>query len=180
MHSKERLTAALTTAQVVALAQVHPSTLNYWISKNLCQPSVIGPSGQRATRYWSVEDLVTVKAVKALREVGCSLQNIRKAKGLLNRHPQTLASATLYYNGRDIWLIDDATDSIVSVLEQAGQAIFSETLLMMTLPLRLWIRNAEKNAQLVDATEIETARRRRRIARQSSRDGRLHLEESTA
>lgn len=149
---------ALTTQQVVKLAGVATSTLNYWVHSGLCQPSLVGPGGKRATRYWSTRDVVAVRAIRALREVGCSLQKLREVRAVLDSVSEDLSGVVLAYTGRDVLLIQ--SDGVQSVLRQVGQVAFEEATFFMTLPLRTWLREAESSAQLID---LESIRARRRL-----------------
>ncbi len=153
---------ALTTAQVAACARVPVTTLNYWVSHGVVAPTLVPPSGQRSPRFWSVQDVVIVRAVKALRDAGCSLQKVSKVRALLEaRHDLDLAAAVLIYDGRDVALVDDLHSAAVGVLAATGQGMFVEVLQFFAMPLRPWYDEATRSSTLVDVGEY----RRRNKAR---------------
>lgn len=153
---------ALTSEQVWKLADVPPTTLNYWVSKGLCGPSLLASMGKRFVRYWSVQDVVAVKAVKALRDAGCSLQRVSLVQELLQKHwGVALGSSVLYWDGRkDVLRIDDS-GAIISVIAETGQQLTNEVVHMMTFPLRAWIEQAVAEAGEFDLEQITDARAKR-------------------
>lgn len=155
---------ALDTPTLLACAKIAVSTLNYWVEKGFCTPDIDAGQGRRATRYWSVRDLVVVKTIKALRDAGCSLQNVSKVEKRLTEIWGTdLSNSVLYYNGKDVLILDDA--AIMSVLDEAGQGVFAEALTVLTAPLGKWVEEGNALAKPVDIAEI----RARRVALQGSR-----------
>jgi len=83
---REEKVLALQSAAVSAMSGVPLSTLNHWVAQGLCRPSVLGPAGNRVTRYWHPRDLVVVQSIRALRLSGCSFQTVRKVQHLLEKH----------------------------------------------------------------------------------------------
>jgi len=152
---------ALHTAAVSDASGVPISTLNHWVAQGLCKPSVLGPAGNRITRYWHPRDLVIVQAVRALRLAGCSLRNVRKVQHLLEEQWDTnLADSVLLYDGRDVLIVRDASDRIVSAVREPGQGIFELALSVTTLPIGAWIERAIARSAEVDVA-AEAARRAR-------------------
>jgi DNA-binding transcriptional MerR regulator len=120
--------------------------------------------GKRYVRYWSVQDVVTVRAVKALRAAGCPLQRVREVQEQLDdKWNANIASAVLFWDGRDVLKVEDQGE-IVSVLNETGQQLTLEVVHVMTFPLRIWIEQALSVAHEVDLEELADARRRRETA----------------
>lgn len=165
MAAKADSALGFTTPQVVRLAAIADSTLNYWVREQLCGPSLIGSAGQRYTRYWSVRDLVMVRSIKALREAGCSLAKVREVRSILESEGSDIAASVLFWNGHDV-LRMDSQGEIVSLLADHGQRAFAETVVhFLTLPIRAWTMEAETQASEFDLATIEGRRNRRRVER---------------
>lgn len=151
---------ALDTPTLLALLKIPASTLNYWVEKGFCNPTLDAGSGRRATRYWTVEDLVVLRAIKELRAAGCSLQLVTKIEGRLRTSfDRGLSNAVLYYNGHDVFVEDAGV--IMSLIHDAGQAVFTETLQIATHPLSPWADEGRSRAKMVD---IESIKKRREAA----------------
>lgn len=159
-HSALKL--GLPTPQVASLCHVPISTLNHWVATGLCTPTLVTSSGKRATRFWSVRDVVIARAIKSLRDAGCSLQNVRSVAALLETNwDRNLANSVLFWDGADVLSIDEAGD-VMSLLHQTGQAVIRESVMhLLTFPLGAWIGEASAVAHLVP---VETIRARREQA----------------
>lgn len=152
---------ALDTPTLLALLKIPASTLNYWVDKGFCTPTLDAGSGKRATRYWTVEDLVVLRAIKELRAAGCSLQLVTTVEQRLRESFQSgLSNAVLYYNGQDVFVEEDGV--VMSVVRDAGQVVFAETLQITAFRLRPWVEEGRAQATLVD---IDGIRARREAAR---------------
>src|SRR6218665_285828 len=111
-----RTVEAIDTPTLLACAGIPASTLNYWIEKKLCAPHVEKGSGKRATRYWTVQDLVVVKAVRALRDAGCPLSTVAPVQRPLAEHwNRGLSDAVLYYDGQTVIVVDDLQQAAVTI-----------------------------------------------------------------
>lgn len=153
----------LATPDVLKLCKLAPSTLNNWIDARLCGPSVLGSDGHRAVRYWSVRDVVTVRAIHALRQAGCPLQRVRKVVAALERQwGEGLSETVLLWDGRDVLRLDTA-GNILSVLRQTGQSLISDTVMQLTtIPIGAWENEVRALATNVPVAEIGERRRARR------------------
>lgn len=133
---------AVTTPVVCRLAVIRPSTLDYWARTNLVKASIRGSSGRRVTRLWSVCDVVVVRAMKALRDAGCSLQRLRKARRLIERELGDQSSeAVLYWDGHDVLALLPAGE-LMSTIRAPGQL----ALHIVALPLMTWLEDARAHA----------------------------------
>lgn len=155
------------TPAVSALTGVRPTTLTSWTvgEHPLVQPSVLPSDGRRATRYWSARDLVIVRAIKALREAGCPLRQIRVAALRINEYFNgDLADTVLYWDGHDIIAVNSWGD-IYSLIRHPGQQLIH----VVALPLDTWRQEAEAHNDYkpVDVVEIELRRAKRREQRET-------------
>lgn len=154
-------TLALDTPTLLRLLRVPASTLNYWVARGFCHPTLDAGSGRRATRYWTVEDLVVLRSIKALRAAGCSLQLLAVVEERLRaRFGRGLAGAVLYYDGGDVYVEDDGV--VISLISEAGQGVFAETLQIVAIRLSPWAEEAITLAKPVDIDEIRERRERRK------------------
>lgn len=155
---------ALDTPTLLRLLRVAPSTLNYWVSRGFCHPTLDAGKGRRSTRYWTVEDLVVLRSIKELRAAGCSLQLLSLAEERLRASfGRSLGNAVLFYDGKDILVEEQGV--VVSLITQAGQAVFAETVQVAAFPLRPWTEEAHRLAAPVNIASI----RARRLAAQAAR-----------
>ena len=162
-----RKVLAVDTPTLLRLTGVAPTTLNYWVSREFCAPSLDTGSGRRATRYWTVHDVLVIRAIKRLRDLGCSLQNLAKVRDLLSGLTQkTLGTSVLVYDGSDLMLLDEG--SVVSLLRTRGQAVFVEALVTVSIPMGPWLREARQVAEPIDPVQIRSRRERIATRRQAS------------
>src|SRR5712664_4246016 len=80
---RDHIVDGFSSPAVCALAGIPASTLDYWTRTGLIAPSIHPSTGRRATRWWSLRDLITVRAVRTLRDAGCPLQTLRRAKEVI-------------------------------------------------------------------------------------------------
>ena len=160
----ENKVLAISTPTLLSLVGIPPTTLNYWVNRGFCTPSLDTGVGNRATRYWTVRDVLVIRAIKSLRDAGCSLQNIARIDALLTgAWGLGLADAVLVYDGRDVLIERERT--LISLLSSHGQGVFAEVLTFVALPLSTWAEDAEKRGELIDVDEIRARRAGRRNQR---------------
>ena len=158
MPGKQQVVEGVDTPTLCRLVQVAPSTLNYWIEQGVVQPSIAASSGKRFMRWWTIPDVLTVRAVKALREAGCPLQTVAKAKSQIARlGNQTLGEVVLYWDGDDVIELEQ-WGTLRSAVKHPGQQILH----LVAMPVTRWQRELEPEAVPVD---LEDIRRRRDSAR---------------
>ncbi len=97
--------------------------LDYWARTGLVEPTVREASGSGTQRLYSFRDILVLKVVKKLLDVGISLHNIRTAIGTLrDRGVADLAEITLMSDGTTVYECT-STDEILDLL-QGDQAVF--------------------------------------------------------
>jgi DNA-binding transcriptional MerR regulator len=97
--------------------------LDYWARTGLVEPTVREASGSGTQRLYSFRDILVLKLVKKLLDVGISLHNIRAAIGTLrDRGVADLAEITLMSDGTTVYECT-STDEMVDLL-QGDQAVF--------------------------------------------------------
>jgi len=97
--------------------------LDYWARTGLVEPTVREASGSGTQRLYSFRDILVLKLVKKLLDVGISLHNIRTAVGSLrDRGVADLAEITLMSDGTTVYECT-STDEMVDLL-QGDQAVF--------------------------------------------------------
>jgi len=162
-----RKVLAVDTPTLLRLTNIAPTTLNYWVSRGFCAPSIDTGTGRRATRFWTVHDVLVIRAVKRLRDLGCSLQNLSKVQRLLASLTQkTLGTSVLIYDGHDLFLVDEG--HAVSLLRTRGQALFLETLITVSIPMGPWLREAKRAAEPIDPILIRNRREQIAAKRRAS------------
>lgn len=143
------------------------STLDSWIIKGMCRPSLVPPSGRRAERYWSVRDVVAVRAIRALRQAGCPLSMIQRATLLIEREWQAqLSDTVLVWDGRDLITLTPAGD-VISLVTRAGQSMLEGMVLQpVACPIGTW--ETQLAESLVDRVPKPFADIRARHARRAA------------
>jgi DNA-binding transcriptional MerR regulator len=97
--------------------------LDYWDRTALVQPSVRGASGSGTQRLYSFRDVLVLKLVKSLLDIGVSLQQIRTAiEELRASGINELAGITLMSDGARVYLCT-SHDEVIDLLGR-GQGVF--------------------------------------------------------
>jgi DNA-binding transcriptional MerR regulator len=110
--------------EACALSGVAFKRLDYWARSGFVPPSVRAPeAGYRARRRYSFRDVVELTVVRKLRDVGFSLQALRRIKKLLRRdYHAPFADAWLISDGHDVFELRKKQADIISVLHHPGQS----------------------------------------------------------
>lgn len=162
--TEEHRPEGFTTRQVSDISGVPMSTLHYWAKEEIVRPSLRGSEGRRVTRWWSLSDLVAVRAVKALRESGCPLQTLRRAQAVIEEAwDETIGSTILHWDGVDLLRVGSMGE-VQSVVKHPGQAVLH----LVALPLGEWRAENESDATPVDLGAFVEQRRKREQRRTTS------------
>lgn len=97
--------------------------LDYWATTGLLEPSVRDAEGSGSQRLYSFEDIVTLKVIKRLLDVGVSLQRIRRAIDYVRDRGLSLRNLTLASDGDTVYAATDSSD-VVDLLRR-GQGVFA-------------------------------------------------------
>jgi hypothetical protein len=104
---------------------------------------------------------MVVRAIKVLRQSGVAMSKVRGAVRLLSRlsvDGQNIANAVLFYDGRNLYVVDGRSLSIT--VAPTGQAAFAEVVLTIALPVGMWAQEALGVLQPIDITSVELSRQR--------------------
>jgi DNA-binding transcriptional MerR regulator len=97
--------------------------LDYWARTGLVEPSVRSATGSGTQRLYSFRDVLLLKVIKRLLEVGVSLQQIRAAvHHLRQRGTDDLTQVTLMSDGAGVYECT-SNDEVIDLL-QGGQGVF--------------------------------------------------------
>lgn len=147
---------------------IPPSTLSMWANRGLVVATLLGATGRRSTRYWTPEDYVLIRIVKALRDAGGPYEVIAAAKTVVEGAWDRLDDDHhLYWDGQDLLEVS-RWGQIQSRLQRPGQLLLH----VVATPLQQWHDDAVRNATLYLASDLENLRRRR--------EGILHSRSSRA
>ncbi len=98
--------------------------LDYWARTGLVVPSVRPAKGSGSQRLYSFRDILVLKMVKRLLDLGMSLPNVRAAiERVRERGVDDLASVTLVSDGSSVYEIT-SPDELVDLLA-GGQGVFA-------------------------------------------------------
>jgi DNA-binding transcriptional MerR regulator len=110
-------------AAVLRLTKVSYRNLDYWARTGLVRSSIRQAAGKGTRRVYAFEDLVALRVVKRLRDVGVPLQSIRRAVRYLQAHAgQPLASLSLVADGKKILVRTDEPSRMVDATSE-GQVV---------------------------------------------------------
>jgi len=119
-----------TRPQVAQIVGISYDTLDYWVKSGLITPSVVVPHPSSTRGYFSLSNIVALAAIKALRDRGISLQQVKKIRSEFCHRiglsfEQGLRGGVIVADGHDIltvlYTLDDAVQ-IMSLLK-GGQMI---------------------------------------------------------
>lgn len=106
-----------------AAAGITYRQLDYWARTSLVEPSIRPARGSGSQRLYGFRDILVLRVVKSLLDIGISLQQIRTAVTFLREHGATeLASITLMSDGASVYACT-SRDEVVDLL-QGGQGVF--------------------------------------------------------
>jgi DNA-binding transcriptional MerR regulator len=98
------------------------SALHYWDRTGLVKPSVRPAAGRGSKRLFGFRDLTQLLVVWRLRDMGVSLQRIRKCLAFLQKHAPELeapfAEKSLVTDGETIFLLTDDSDKVLDTLRE--------------------------------------------------------------
>ena len=124
-----------TSADIDAILGLHQRTLDYWDERDVVRPSIQKADGKGTTRLYSYEDLIELRVVMRLRELGLSLQRIQKGLAYLRSSTRRPAKdMVLVTDGKDLFE-KRRGDKLVSVL-RGGQMAFG-VVVLGRIPLEL-------------------------------------------
>ncbi|MGH3665696.1 MAG: MerR family transcriptional regulator [Egibacteraceae bacterium] len=97
--------------------------LDYWTTTGLVTPSVRDAVGSGNQRLYAFDDIVQLKVIRRLLDVGVSLQRIRQAIEFVQERGLSLRNITLMSDGTRVYALDDQ-QQIIDLLQQ-GQGVFA-------------------------------------------------------
>jgi DNA-binding transcriptional MerR regulator len=150
------LDMGFSTPVVSKLTGIPQSTLSHWVSVGLVTPEVRGPSGRRATRYWSKTDLVAVRAILQLRKKGCPLRIVKKVRTKLNEEGGDFHDRVLVWDGQDILLIASWSE-VLSVIKHPGQRVLAPTVLSLEDMMVKATKEVSTKAKAIDGEGLRKA-----------------------
>lgn len=146
-----RIAQGFSSPTVCRITGVAPSTLHYWATTGVVVPSLRQSTGKRATRWWSLSDLIAVRSVRALREVGCPLQTLRRAQEVIRAGwDENLGEAVLHWDGVDLLRLGRVGE-VQSTIVHPGQGILH----VVALPVGAWQAAARDHFEQVDLDRLK-------------------------
>jgi DNA-binding transcriptional MerR regulator len=146
------------TPEAASITGVNAKTLSYWDTSGFLRPGIRRGRGTGSRRRYNFGDLLAIRAVRALRERGISLQRLRRVVAYLQKCRPDLENpvqgAFLLTDGTDVYIKD--RDSLLSALMEPGQGLLFEVFHLS--------RAADEIRAEVLRLERETASRRPRGA----------------
>ena len=98
--------------------------LDYWARTGLVVPSIKGADGSGSHRLYGFRDILLLKVVKRLLDVGISMQQIRAAiLHLRERGVRDLTAVTLMSDGVSVY--EAVSDEEIIDLVHGGQGVFA-------------------------------------------------------
>lgn len=102
--------------------------IGHWDKTGLIKPSIRHATGRGSTRLYSFIDLIQFKVVKQLKDLGVTIQKLRKSLAFLRKHApeieKPLVSLKFLTDGQSIFVLTNDPKAIMDTLKQ-GQLVFS-------------------------------------------------------
>ena len=155
----ERL--AFSAGEACLLSGVAFKRLDGWARSGFITPSVQAPQADyRARRRYSFRDIVELTVARKLRDIGFSLQALRRIQQVLRRdYRAPFADAWLISDGHDVFELRMEQADIISVLRHPGQSCLPFAVLDVGRTVQ----------ELLEATAIQRALTREEIREQIAR-----------
>jgi DNA-binding transcriptional MerR regulator len=100
--------------------------LDYWARTDLIRPSLADAKGSGSRRRYSYRDLLELKLVKTLLDVGIKLENVREAFTYVREQlGEDLSSAKLVLAGKSAVLVRENDELIDVVSRYKGQGVLN-------------------------------------------------------
>lgn len=148
------LVPAVTTTELRESVGLPLATLNSWIQAGVIRPSIAAGAGQRIPRYWSAQDLVTVRTVAALRQAGRPLLELTEiADWIKAAWKVDWPDQVLVWDGAGVRLLGAAQLSLPAT------SPVHNVIHILSLPIGFWRIDAERRA--VQAVDVAALRARR-------------------
>jgi len=134
----------MTVSQVIG---VTARQLGYWDKTGVVTPSIAQAEGRGTRRLYSFLDIVQIRATKALKDQGMSLQRIRRCVAYLRKqrkeveHP--LAELKLLTDGQTIFVLTANKDVILDTLN-SGQLVMSLAIGQLVNDIRTQVEKLTK------------------------------------
>ena len=101
---------------------VPTATLHYWDKTGILKPAVRPAAGRGSRRLYSFRDLVQILVVSRLRDMGLSLQRVRKCLQFLRKNfPELeapLAQLSFVSDGETVFVLTDDPDQLLDTLRE--------------------------------------------------------------
>lgn len=135
---------------IVGTFGIPVSRLHYWDRTNVVKPSLRPAAGRGTKRLYSFRDLVDLVVVANLREMGASLQRVRKCVEFLRQRlpdvENPLAQLSLVTDGQTVFLLTDDAETVLDTLRK--QFVWS-------LPISAWLRSVREAVESASAKLTE-------------------------
>jgi predicted RNase H-like HicB family nuclease len=119
------------TATVATVMGLTIRQISYWDSSHFIKPSVSEAAGYGSARLYSFGDLIQLKVAKTLKDLGISVQKMRKAVSYLKKHmpdvKKPLVDLKFLTDGNTIFVLTKNDREIIDTLKQ-GQAVLTVAL----------------------------------------------------
>lgn len=130
-----------TSKQVSEILGITYKQLDYWDRQKLLSPSVSSAKGSGSVRLYSIADVRQLKVVKELKDMGISLQKIKKCLNtLMDFFPDLkypLIEKQLFTDGKTVYVLTEDPDINIDLLVKKGQ-------LVLFVPLKAWMEELKE------------------------------------
>lgn len=146
----DKVNSAFTITEVAKIVHITRRQLAYWDITSLVEPTVKQASGRGTRRLYSLEDILIVRIVGRLLDIGLSLQRIRKSLAFMKSLPDPISDLALLSDGQTIYICK-SRDLVVDTLRH-GQIVLK--LIVADL-----LREIEREISMTDSTNEQLVSR---------------------
>jgi DNA-binding transcriptional MerR regulator len=143
-------------------AEITYRQLDYWARTGLVVPSIRPAKGSGSQRLYSFRDILVLKMVKRLLDLGISLQNVKAAINYLRGiGVEDLASVTLISDGSSVYEVT-STEDLVDLLA-GGQGVFAIAVGKVASETRGQLATLPSERVVEENDELARRRRKRAV-----------------
>ncbi len=143
-------------------AEITYRQLDYWARTGLVVPSVRPAKGSGSQRLYSFRDILVLKMVKRLLDLGISLQNVKAAINHLRQMGvEDLSTVTLISDGASVYEIT-STDELVDLLA-GGQGVFAIAVGKVASETRGQLATLPSERVVQESDELAQRRRKKAV-----------------
>ena len=136
------------TKEIAKLLEVPQRQLNYWIAKDIFEPSIYKCGGKGNTHIYDCNDLIILLAVREMVRYGIPPMKIKKSIDFIRDHLEECLPPTtvIVTDGNEVFKIIKTEEEAFEIV----RAAMHKTSAIYTMPFGKMVRDSEKVSEAVN------------------------------